>query len=143
MGTSRGFHACRRAVLRCERLEPRIAPDAQSIGPKGIDADGTGLTGDGVHIGQVELLRPGMNPLDDAQHRHPNVQPTAVYEIDGNPRANTNVGTAHAIKVAGVMIANSTRPNFRDFGVSRKALLHSSASLTGGTEYEPELLAMQ
>jgi hypothetical protein len=82
--------------------------DSYSIGPKGINSAGLGLTGAGVRIGQVERGRPGdAGNGDDAAHRNSTTNPLDVFiqNIPGDPPANAEVG-AHAQEVAGVMIFN-------------------------------------
>ncbi len=132
---SRNFSATARTILRCETLEERVAPDANSAGPNGINATATGLLGNDIHIGQIETFRPGKAPKDGPDYRHDDVVPTEVYLRNEEAFADKNVGN-HAISVAGVMIANGN--NVDKKGISRNAKLHSSA--LDDSPAEPEVI---
>lgn len=117
----------------------------QSAGPNGINArnlqtpGGLVLTGLGIGIGQAETGRPGLRFLpgganfDDNDHSHPDVTPAAVFFRNGNAVANRNV-TDHAVKVAGVMIANGAANK----GVAPDAKLFASAHDAQAPDPDPD-----
>jgi hypothetical protein len=130
-----------------------------TIGPNGINSagltlfNGMPLDGDGVRVGQVEDIRPGITGFDNAGNSNSSVVPTNVYiGAGGSLTMNANIGDGHATRVASVIIstddtdsstpANSDAPQ----GVADKALLHSSAYVTAGASaaaYRDALLATQ
>jgi hypothetical protein len=115
-----------------------------SLGPNGINSLVTDLSGDGVHIGQVEPSHPG-KPMpvgfDDAAHSGTTVFPDTVAIQD----AEVTMGTANAFvsdhpqQVAGVMIAAHDTVT----GVAPLALLHSSAFALGPPSEDVTALTMQ
>lgn len=56
--------------------------DLISLGPDGINSIGLGLTGLGVHIGQVEVFRPGKPNYDSANLVNPHVNTASVWWTD-------------------------------------------------------------
>ncbi|MEX2168423.1 MAG: S8 family serine peptidase [Pirellulales bacterium] len=106
-------------------LTGAVQASTDTIGPNGIssagltDFNGDPLTGEGISIGQVELLRPGKPGFDNNSNANFGTVPTAVYLLDdriaptpnsmgeifdpGNPPAVPPF--AHATAVAGVMIS--------------------------------------
>jgi subtilisin family serine protease len=125
-----------------ERLEERLVFDANSAGPLGIDALGLNLTGQGIHIGQVEPGRPGLRAggFDDPAHSHPDVTPAEVFFRNGPAVANRDV-TKHATAVAGVMVASGAGANR---GFAQNASLHSSAQAPATvTDYPSDVLSLQ
>jgi hypothetical protein len=137
-----------------------------STGPNGIDSRSvemrlpngtTPLTGSGVNIGQVEVLRPGW-PVqsagpDDTAHSSQFVQPTEVVIGDGTAALEPDEDiSVHATQVAGVMIskdtADSSSPANDDDprGVAPDANLYASAyiaPLGGVGPYTEALLSTQ
>jgi hypothetical protein len=116
--------------------------DANSAGPLGIDALGLGLTGQGIHIGQVENGRPGLRTggFDNNANSHADVTPAEVFFRNNAAVANQDV-TAHATGVAGVMIASGAGTNR---GFAQNASLHSSAfKVSNLTDYPSDVLSMQ
>ncbi len=71
--------------LEVRELEQRLATDDATAGVRGIDARElytpglTLLTGAGIHIGQVEVTRPGKPDFDLPANSHPHVVPWAVF----------------------------------------------------------------
>ena len=128
-----------------------------SIGPNGINSAGltlpdgtTLLTGDGILIGQVETSRPGVEGTDSPANVNSFVDPFRVRLQDNDPIvANSNIGTGHATRVAGVMISTDAVDSDSDgdapLGVATGADLSSSAYITAGTSpgYEDALLTTQ
>ncbi|MCI0331659.1 MAG: S8 family serine peptidase [Planctomycetes bacterium] len=92
--------------------------DFDTIGPNGINSDVTGLTGDGIEIGEVDGLRSGMRlhpftgePYDADQFSASNTRPVGVFfqTNSGFDPPNNAVGE-HATKVAGVIISTDEFP---------------------------------
>jgi hypothetical protein len=107
-----------------------------TIGPNGINSGGLGLTGAGVAIGQVEILRPGKPGFDTAANCcNTDVNPTGVFyrDLPMNASGNQGVGGDHPIAVAGVMISTNTTSlgpspsHSAPTGVATGAALYSSA----------------
>jgi len=71
---------------------PAVADDA-SVGPNGINALATGLSGNGVGIGQIELGRPGQGFVDGQGFVNNSVLPFQVYNGTGAATANEPLGT--------------------------------------------------
>src|SRR4051794_1463242 len=70
---------CQWMMPRLEHLEERIALDDNSAGANGINARNLGLTGQGIHIGQVEFGRPGLKAIgDNNNNSHPDVTPAVI-----------------------------------------------------------------
>src|ERR1043165_9378052 len=133
--------------LQVERLEDRLVLDNHSAGVPGIQAlgnyeYGTELTGNNVHIGQIEVGRPGKGPglngdpaYDGADLSHIHVRPEQVmYRAGGRTGPDSPLiadNDFHATKVAGVMIATDAYDHNDilpvEWGVASDALLHSSA----------------
>jgi hypothetical protein len=110
-----------------------------SIGPRGINSAGLGLTGLGVTIGQVEPGRPGSSAIDLPAMRHNAVIPAGVFRREG--AANTSDVDLHAEQVAGIMISKDSGMLA---GVASDAILYSSAYVTQGTPgYSDALVATQ
>lgn len=66
--------------------------DDTSVGPNGINALATGLSGDGVGIGQIELGRPGDGFVDGQGFVSNSVLPFQVYNGTGAATANEPLG---------------------------------------------------
>jgi len=145
--SQRDRHVARpsRRKLLLEALEDRVVLDDNSAGPFGINARATGLTGQGVHIGQIENGRPGLRGAmtDNDQNSHSHVTPAEVFLRDVSPPVwNQDVDTDqfHATKMAGIMVANG--PTNR--GVAPNAILHASAwREANSTDYETMLVTAQ
>jgi subtilisin family serine protease len=134
--------------------------DSYSIGPKGINSAGLGLTGAGVRIGQVEQGRPGdAGNGDTAGNRNSTTNPFDVFiqNNPGNPMPDAEV-RPHAQEVAGVMISTSMEDgtgvdddgdmldnDIAPTGVATGASLYSSAYVTEGTNpgYDDAIMTMQ
>ncbi len=120
-----------------------VRGDTNSIGPKGINAVGLGLTGADISIGQVDLVRSGDPGFDDATNSHSDVDPQSVFFLKNlanptfTPTANSNnellapipgsiePAGAHGTWVAGVMIANPSNPPDAHIGVATGASLRT------------------
>src|SRR5438128_3716977 len=110
MKKSRANH---RYHLHLEPLEPRIALDDNSASVNGINARfltttgsiGLGILtgGGGSALGQVEQGRPNKPFHDPVAHNH--VRPQHVYLRNGPSLPGADI-RAHALEVAGVMIAS-------------------------------------
>ena len=109
-----------------EVLEDRLVLDTWSAGLLGANAhflttpSGALLDGSGIWLGQIEVSRPNKPGLDTLSH--PDVSPSGVYLNNRASSANRNI-SAHALQVAGVMIANGTQHR----GVAPNSALFSSA----------------
>ena len=114
---------------------------ADSIGPNGIQANGLGLTGMGISIGQVERGRPGLPSFDSPANSNVSITPAAVFLRDGAATANSSNVATHAEQVAGVLISTDVIRR----GVATSASLYSSAYETFGTSpgYDHALLSIQ
>lgn len=100
--------------------------DIVSVGPFGIDASATGLTGSGVLIGQAEPGRPGKDGYDSDPNSADGTTPTGVYRgtAGGLDTANNlTTITDHATEVAGIIISTDAAY----IGVAPQAQLHSVA----------------
>jgi len=89
----------------------------ESVGGNGINSAITGLTGQGVAIGQVELGRPGSRLFDTLPQSlgllHVEVRPKEVFarqpnnsSFDATPNEQSEV-SSHAVEVAGIMISKN------------------------------------
>lgn len=145
-----------------EPLENRIVPDRYSAGISGIDSrnllrpDNQPLSGYDIGIGHVETNRVGKpnlspgwpNPDTIPNFAHNDVRPEAVFLRNGATNPDQNVD-AHAVRVAGIMIAQGGGAQAQDggghVGVSQRSKLYSSAYVTLGSNpgYQHALLAMQ
>jgi hypothetical protein len=111
--------------------------DQDSIGPNGIKASLLNLTGEGIAIGQVERLRPGIPGVDDP-FAHEDVIPAAVFRLDG--AANSADAGEHAIRVAGVMISKDAG---QVKGVAPDSDLYASAYIIDGGTGEEKLRSIE
>ncbi|WP_019502076.1 S8 family serine peptidase [Pseudanabaena sp. PCC 6802] len=122
-----------------------------SNGVYGINSRGLGLTGKGIAIGQIEVRRPGLPGFDKNDGNmngipdlvHPDVQPKKVFFQDNAATADRalEVGTGHAILVAGVMIAKENRMRMNGAGVAPDAELYSGG-IVGGN-FSKDLITVQ
>lgn len=128
-----------------------------TIGENGINSanlstfDGQPLNGNGVIVGQVEDLRPGVFGYDNAGNSNSFVDPTSVYiQAGGGTTPDMNIGSGHATHVASVIIStDSTDSNTNGdapMGIAPMAELHASAYVTiGGSvaAYKDNVLTTQ
>ncbi|MCI0333494.1 MAG: S8 family serine peptidase [Planctomycetes bacterium] len=129
--------------------------DSVTIGPRGINSAGLGLTGSGVVIGQVEQGRPGsLEAGDDLAHRNTTIEPADVFikNNPGNPAPNSSDVRPHSEEVAGVMISTDMTDGAGEFmngiaptGVATGASLYSSAYVTEDVDpgYDDAILTFQ
>ena len=104
-----------------------VYADSDSIGANGINSSVlTGLSGNNVRIGQVELGRTGGANFDTtAINHHDQIEIAQAYEDSGTDTANNTSNIAeHPTAVAGVMVA---MPGNSLDGVAPNAELHAAA----------------
>lgn len=126
-------------------LQASLALASQdSIGPNGINSLVTGLNGNNINIGQVELYRPGNPGFDTtATLMNSSVDPEQVFFRNPptyNAVANTLAETSdHVVKVAGILISDHATAT----GVAPEADLYSVGVNEPALGPTPELAYQQ
>jgi hypothetical protein len=100
--------------------------------------DGVILTGDDVEIGQVEVGRTGVRPLDTDAKTNAFVVPVESRINAGQMPGQDQFASDHALEVAGIIIGQPDAPT----SVSRNASLYST-SFGGSLNPLQEVLSTQ
>jgi hypothetical protein len=139
---------CLMAAVLTTLLLNDASADPTSIGPNGINATATNLTGAGIAVGVVEDYRPGKDGFDLPKEANTDADPEAVFFVDGPATQNLNPTLFnpqiddHTIAVTGVIISSGLDTE----GVATDALVYASGfgtHTTASALYDNASLALQ